>query len=300
MNTPLPRQKAMLVLRSWVLSIVGVGACVGLIIFLLRHWGYYELPRSQRPLHAAHDALRSAGSLGLFTGIFALALFVLNLGYLVRKRLVRMTFLGPLRIWMDLHVLTGFIGGGLVLFHSSMAVFSALGMLAVMALGITLLTGVVGRTIYLQVPRSLEGRELEFEQVRDELQACQMQLELAGVQADWLDCSQPAPHAYRATFAGCFAAMARGYRQRRREYWELKRQVLASPELKPTARKILPLARDFCIHSQWFIRYHELRSLIDSWRFFHRWLAVLMFCVVICHVVVAIRFGGLHLWGGGQ
>ncbi|MEN8254182.1 MAG: hypothetical protein ABFR33_01820 [Verrucomicrobiota bacterium] len=297
---PLSRQKAMLVLRSWVLSIVGIASFIAFAFFLARHWDYYGLARPQRPLHAVHDALRSSGRVGLWTGIVATGLFVLNLGYLVRKRLVRIAFLGPLRMWMDLHVLTGFIGMGIVVFHSSFAPSSALGMLAIGALATTVATGIVGRTIYVQVPRSLEGRELELGQVQAELNTCRLQLEQAGVQADWLEQSPPEPRVHQTSLVGCFMAMAKGYGERQREYRQLKRHVLASPGLRPSARKILPLARDFCIHSQWFVRYHELRSLIASWRFFHRWLAVLMFCIVVCHIIVAIRFGDLHLWGGGR
>lgn len=291
-------KKNMLVLRTWVLLVIGVTSFIGFAIFLSGHRDYYTLGRAQRPLHEAHATFRSSGSIGLPTGLIATALFVLNLGYLVRKRLIRFTILGPLRMWMDVHVLTGFIGGGLIVFHSALAPASALGMLATVALGTTLLTGLIGRTIYIQVPRSLEGRELDFGQVKSELQERREELESAGMDAQWL--VRPIgrlsdPH---TSLIGCFVSMVRGYRKRTREYRQLRRQVLASPELQPASRKILPLARDFCIHAQWLERYHELRGLIASWRFFHRWLAILMLCVVAGHIIVAFRFGDLQLWGG--
>ena len=88
--------------------------------------------------------------------------------------------------------------------------------------------------------------------------------------------------------------------QRRQEYKRLKEQIVGSPELRGAARKVLPLAKNYCMHWQWLIRYHELRNLISSWRFFHRWLAILMLCVVVCHIVVAVRFGDLSLFGGGK
>lgn len=295
----LARKKAMLVLRTWVLGIMGGLASAAFVYFLIRDWEYYGLARSQRPFDEAHHLLRSSGTVGLSTGIVAAALVILNLGYLVRKRLVRITFLGPLRMWMDLHVLTGFIGGGLVVFHSSLALSSPLGTLAAMAMGTTLITGIVGRTIYIQVPRSLEGRELELGQVQEELTTCREQLEQAGVASGWLG-HTPMARTHQTSIVGCFAAMAKGYHQRHREYRKLRRQVLDSPELRPSARKILPLVRAFCIRSQWFLRYYELRSLIASWRFFHRWLAILMLSVVACHIIVAIRFGDLWIFGGGQ
>jgi dihydropyrimidine dehydrogenase (NAD+) subunit PreT len=279
---------------------VGILALTSVMLVLIRHWDYYGLPRLQRPLHAIHYLLRPSGFVGLLLGIVATVVFVLNLGYLVRKQLIKMSWLGSLRTWMDAHVLTGLLGMGLIALHSAMAPSSALGILAIVAMAITVLTGVVGRTIYIQVPRSLEGRELELEQVRNQLDACRNQLQQAGVQADWLDLARPQRRTHQTSLVGCFLAMAVGDHQRRQDYRRLKRQVLGSPALRPARRQILPLAKAFCIHWQWLIRYQELLSLIASWRFFHRWLAVLMFCVVICHIVLAIRFGELVLWGGSQ
>jgi hypothetical protein len=284
--------------RAVVLWSAGSMALVAFVALLAMHWDYYGSARLERPFHDAHDQLRSSGKAGLPMGIWATALFVLNLGYLVRKRLIQVAVLGPLRMWMDAHVLTGLIGGGLVVFHSALAPSSALGTLALLAMSITVLTGIVGRTIYTRVPRSVEGRELEFSQVREELESCRQLLELAGVNAEWMDRSMPQPRLHRTGLAGCFWAMAVGDLQRRRDYHRLRTHILATPELKPAIRKVLPLARDYCKHWQWLIRYHELRNLISSWRFFHRWLAILMLCVVVCHIVVAIRFGNLALWGG--
>ncbi len=286
--------------RAIVLWTLGGLALVAFLVTLALHWDYYGTSRIERPLKELHGALRSSGTFGLPSGIWATALFVLNLGYLVRKRLLSVKVLGPLRMWMDTHVLTGLIGGGLIVFHSALAPSSALGSLALLAMTITILTGIVGRSIYTRVPRSVEGRELELAQVQDELDTCRELLEYSGVHAEWLDRSRPKARVHRTGLLGCFAAMIIGDVQRRKDYSNLKRHILDSPELHGASRKMLPLVRDYCIHWQWLIRYHELRSLISSWRFFHRWLAVLMLCVVVCHIVVALRYGNLFAMGGAK
>jgi hypothetical protein len=293
-------QKRLLWFRAVVLWTAGALAIIVFLVLLVRHWDYYGSARMQRPFHDAHGMLRSSGKVGLPTGIWAAALFVLNLGYLVRKRLINIKILGPLRMWMDAHVLTGLIGGGLVVFHAALAPSSILGALALLAMTITVLTGIVGRTIYIRVPRSIEGRELELIQVQEELDACRQLLEYAGVHAEWMDRSRPKARVHRSGLMGCFASLAVGDVQRRRDYRRLKNQILGSPDLKGAAKKVLPLAKDYCMHWQWLIRYHELRNLISSWRFFHRWLAILMICVVVCHVIVAIRFGNLSIGGGAK
>lgn len=300
MSAPGSRQQTMLRLRTWVLAVTGVLTFAGFIAFLVQHWDYYTLSLAERPFHTEHGALHPSGRTGLWSGMVATTLFILNLGYLIRKRLLHITFLGPLRMWMDVHVLTGLGGAGLIIFHSALAPSSALGSMALVALLITVFTGIAGRTIYIQVPRSLEGRELEFSQVRQELHNCRTELEMAGVQSDWLDQPLPKPRTYQSSIISSLIVMIKGYRERERAYRALKRQILSSTQLKGTAHRILPLARNFCIHTQWFIHYHELRSLIASWRFFHRWLAILMLCVVLCHVLMALHFGNLHPLGGAQ
>lgn len=268
--------------------------------FILLHWDYYGLPRAERPLHEAHKQLRSSGFTGLVMGIGAAALFVMNLGYLVRKRLIRHNWLGPLRQWMNLHVVTGIVGAGCVTVHMAMAPSSALGTMALIALGITAVTGIIGRTIYIRVPRSMTGHELEIQQVQSDLERYRMQLELNGLHADWLHESRPREGAHRTSLIAGFMALIVGDRQRRQDFRKLKRQIISSPRLRESASQILPVARAYCMHWQWFVRYHELRNLIASWRFFHRWLAILMLFVVLGHILVAMRFGNLSLWGGAH
>jgi len=286
------------VLFIWTVAITTLAATV---VVLAWHWDYYGLPRSQRPLHEDHNTLHPSGTVGLSSGIIGMVLFVLNLGYLVRRQFVTVPGLGSLRSWMDAHVLTGLIGACLITLHSAMAPASALGTLAVAAMAVTVATGIIGRTIYMQIPRSLEGRELELGQVQDQLNVYRGRLEQSGVRVDWLDLRQSPQAVEREKgLIDCFAAMITGDRQRRQDYQRLRQRVLGSAELRPLAKDILPLAKAFCTRRQWLTRYRQLCRLIASWRFFHRWLAVAMFCAVLCHIVVALWFGDVLAFGAAQ
>jgi len=281
---------------SLTVGLLAVGLTIAAAV-----WGqeYYRLARAERPFHLDHDLLRPSGKAGLTFGVTATVLFVLNLGYLVRKRLIRIRWLGSLRTWMSFHAVTGIVGGALIFLHAAFAPSSALGILALVALAITVVSGVIGRYIYAKVPRSLEGRELEFEQVRERLQACRQQLEDAGVSAEWLR-SQAPPEEYDPprSLPGRLLAVCGGDRRSRGDYRRLRRIILASPQLRSSAGHVLPLARAFCRHQHWLTRYHEVRNLLASWRFFHRWLALVMLAVVAFHVGLALRFGDLWILKG--
>jgi len=287
------------VIRSAISVVASLLAVALAAVVAALGWDYYSLPLAERPFHVYHDLLRPSGRAGLIFAAYATFLFILNLGYLIRKRLINVRWLGSLRLWMSLHTITGIVGGAVVVLHTAFAPSSALGVLALVALAITVASGIIGRYLYSKVPRSLEGRELEIGQVRERLRAEQDQLEQIGVSAEWLRPQMPPEGNDRTgSMQARLLAVLSGDRQSRRDYRRLRRAILASPELSVSARHILPLARAFCRHQHWLARYHELRNLLASWRFFHRWLAIVMLAVVAFHIGLALRFGDLRIPGG--
>jgi hypothetical protein len=276
------------------LMLGGAGACL-LAWHVTRNWEYFSLPAVRRPGHHAHPLLRSSGDLGLWCGVVASGLFLLNLTYLLRKRVAAIRWLGSLRSWMALHLLTGLAGCAFVLLHSAFLPRSSLGILALSSLGVVVATGLVGRYIYASVPRSLRGRELEMEELRKRLEDHRAQLEACGLS---LVGATPEPVRSARSVPARFVVLLAGSRAIRREYRRLREAVLAHAELRPLAGQILPLAKKYSADRQWLTRYTELRGLMGSWRFLHRWLAILMLAVVLFHVLVALRFGDLVLPGG--
>ena len=45
--------------------------------------------------------------------------------------------------------------------------------------------------------------------------------------------------------------------------------------------------------------YEDLRALLGSWRYVHRWVAALMVLLVVLHVIYALTYGSFGLAGGG-
>lgn len=276
-------------LPSRVFLVLGVACSAALAVAAWKGRTYYALPVSERPLHDAHQVLRSSGLLGLPWGVAGYALIILNLGYLLRRGFIRWEWMGSLRAWMSFHVLTGIVGSLLVLLHSAFLARSPMGTIASVSLWIVVLTGVVGRFIYAHVPRSVKGQELELAELARELEEKRRVLLSKG-----LGVGEAAAAARHRGAAAVLAAMIEGDREAAREYRELSAAVMASPELAAAAGEILPLAKRFVKEKQWLARYEELRELMGMWRFFHRWFAIVMLSVALCHVLVATGLGGLR------
>lgn len=292
-----------LVPRLLLLLALGIG--VGLFVLGHRHGydEYYTLPLVDRPFHPSHHALRPSGGMGLLFAVAGTTLMLLNLTYLLRKRLAHWKWLGALRGWMSFHVLTGIVGPSLIVLHSGLAPTSSIGILSFTAMLIVVGAGLLGRYIYGQVPRSLEGRELELHEVRKELESHRAKLEGLGVEPALLEMGTgPERDAveHDPGFLQSLRAVLAGNLEARREYRRLRAAVAARASLQQQAGDILPLARRITRTHNRLARYRELRALMGSWRFFHRWLAIVMLLVVVFHIVLAIEFGDLWLLGGAD
>ncbi len=270
-----------------------LGVLVTALLFGVLAWGwsYYELPLEARPTHPKHEALRSSGTIGLTLAIAGTALMLLNLSYLLRKAFLWLQRMGSLRSWMAFHVLTGLAGPAMVLLHTGFLPTSALGTMSFASMLVVVTTGVIGRYIYSRVPRSLAGRELELEEVRRRLGEVHRQLAEFGVDARRLDGSGIAPPS--RSIVAAVVSIATGDRGLRRQWRKYRQVVRSSPRISPHAREVLPLLRRVFREGQWLSRYHELRSLMGTWRFLHRWLAIVMLMLAGFHIYVAVRFGDL-------
>jgi hypothetical protein len=281
-------------------SLVLAGASAGVLGCLLAWgWDYYVQPLSLRPLNPYHDLLRPSGRLGLTLAVLGTGLVVLNLAYLVRREFVRAEWLGSLRGWLALHVWTGVVGGEMIVVHSAFRPYSALGAIADAALVLTLLTGLVGRYLYIRCPRSPDGRELSIDDLQRQLDGLSQRLVKLGLDLDQL---RPeggtGPRESTIGILGNLVAFVTGDCRWRRDYRYIRRQVLASPQLAPAAGEILPLLKVLCRQWQWLERYPQMRRLTASWRFLHLWCAVVMVMVATFHILIAVRFGGLWILGG--
>jgi len=147
------------------------------------------------------------------------------------------------------------------------------------------------------VPRSYRGRELELEEVRQRLAQQKQDLQAFGVDPEGLgiDASPlPAPGGSHAILPALIH-LATGDREWHRQLRLLERRFRQENRPDTERAAVLDLLRRLCRERQWLIRYHELRGLMSSWRFFHRWLAIVLLLAVTLHVVLAVWFGNLWI-----
>jgi hypothetical protein len=107
-----------------------------------------------------HAIPAASGLFGHLLGILGFLLMLLTETlYSFRKRSQSARW-GSMASWLQFHIFTGLVGPYMVLLHSSWK-FNGLAGATTLLTIIIVLSGFVGRYIYTQVPRSLDGIELE-------------------------------------------------------------------------------------------------------------------------------------------
>jgi hypothetical protein len=278
----------------------GLSLCV--LLFALWHVDYYLLALHDRPAHEKHALLRPAQGIGLWTGIAAAGLIVANLLYLVRRPGWRWMRLGSLRLWMTSHVATGILAFLCACLHAALAPRHTVGGHAFWALAVLLASGAIGRYLYAYVPRAANGRELDLAEVK---------ARLGRLAEEWDQGQQRFRERVRdevgrlveraqwgSSFPARVGALLGGQRELHRLLARLAQEGRAEGIDEEQLAETLQVARRAHQTAVMAAHYEDLRALLGTWRWLHRWMAALLVLLVVLHVGYALFYGAFFTGGG--
>ena len=278
--------------------VLGLLYAVALVAIVHLAWtglSYYSTPLIERPRHADFWALKPGGSRGHLYGVIGSSLMVIMLVYSLRKRVRILKRLGKLRDWLDFHIFCGIIGPLLVILHSSFKV-QGLVALSFWSMIAVALSGVLGRYLYLQIPRTRAGDALslaEVEEMRGELTrrlredlhlpeeslAELDRIALGGISPD----ERLSTLLFHLPFQAVSLRMRlRSFRQRLQREQGLPRRLL---------REVTRLARQKALLERRLALWDRLQRLFHYWHVFHKPFAVVMYVFMVVHIAVALLTG---------
>jgi len=135
-----------------------------LVFIFLSVYGaeYYATGLDQRHFHGQNELLKPSGLIGHGLGIIGSLMMVTGVTvYMLRKRVQRFARIGVLRYWLEFHIFLCSLGPILVLFHTAFK-FGGIVAISFWSMVAVVLSGIIGRFIYLQIPRTIEGREMSL------------------------------------------------------------------------------------------------------------------------------------------
>lgn len=262
-------------------------------------WSYYSVGPEQRVMLPEHRLFKSSGTVGVACGIAATLLFLSNLLYLPRRRYAEaFKAVGSMRSWLSWHVVSGLSGAVIVVAHSAVEVKSPLGAALVWSLVIVAVTGGIGRYLVHLIPRTKAGELLPAHEVDAAVMAAIDELrpfvvgDVEGIavlnrMADTVDASKGAlPQTLGVTILRL--------RQVRADLAILQR-TLRETGAKAGAERIRPLLARVKATYRQAAAYGFVSLVLDSWRTFHRVLALFFVVALLFHIFAAIYYGFVRI-----
>ncbi len=275
------------------LIILGLMIVLAVAIVTSKGFGYYTTPLEERFFHAEHNVLKPGGTWGHGLGIAgSLAMLIGVSSYMIRKRSRRLARWWKLKHWLEFHIFLCTLGPALVLFHTSFK-FGGIVAVSFWSMVAVFLSGIIGRFIYIQIPRSIEGRELTAQEIGEmrtnliQQIAAETPESFHGVQKISVVSDLQQRKESAKSFPGFFSS----YRRNKLIIMELKTEMALSGIKADTMRKIIGLVKKELKLSRRIERLDGMQRLFRYWHVAHLPFAIVMLIIMIVHVVVTILFG---------
>jgi len=266
-----------------------------IILILIDGFSFYTTPYQQRPRHEDYRHLRPAGDLGHAAGIIGSSMMIFMLLYSLRKRTRFFRNWGRLNRWLDIHIFFGIMGPLLVVIHTS---FKVQGLVAVSfwSMVAVALSGVLGRYLYLQIPRDFQGEQLSAQEI-DNLKSGLAKELISDSKIDQNQIQKIENElslerkAKRGTLRMLLAIitddLTRPFRVRKYRRRYLRRMNLPK-EMKD---KILTAILDRALLNRKIAFLNQVQTLFHYWHVFHKPFAIIMYIIMLVHVGIAIWLG---------
>lgn len=261
---------------------------------------YYLLPLGERAFSPLAEAFAPTGLWGQGYGVVGTALMVVGVaGYMARKRVGWLQGAGALRYWLQAHIFLCTLGPYLVLLHTTFK-FGGVVSVAFWSMAVVVASGVFGRYLYAHIPKTVQGRFLGVDAVRERMAVLAREIldrvdlaadELRRLLEPRLALPDRSPGLAAALFLAVRSDLA-GRRHRRRLQRELREREVPSP------------LREDLVRLSW--EQHRLRQqalvilpfqrLFRYWHILHLPLALAMAVILVIHVAVAVAFGYTWIW----
>jgi len=267
---------------------------IATFIFLLQKGlSYYQTSMEERYFHPLNESLKPSGFWGHGLGIIGSFLMIFGmLMYISRKRIKAMSRWGSLKNWLEIHIFLCTLGPLLILFHTSFK-FGGIVAVSFWSMVAVWISGILGRFIYIQIPRTIEGRELSLNEVRelktdmDEIlknnynlssETTEVILSAINLQTN-VSGKKPSGN-YFLRYLDDFRTV------------HVVKKILHNHNLYKSERnQIIDLVKKDLSLNRKIERLLTMQKLFNYWHVAHMPFAIIMIIIMIIHVAVAITFG---------
>lgn len=272
---------------------------LSLIVFFITFYlayigyGYYSLGIEDRFFHPDYQALKSSGELGHGFGIIGSMMIILGVAlYMLRKRIRKFSRVGILKYWLEFHIFLCVLGPILVLYHTAFK-FGGLVAISFWSMVAVVVSGVIGRYIYLQIPRTIEGQEMNLNEINQIKDALNKQLSIVynlneSIQDAIMQAVKKRPdRSGNSMFKRSIAKYVFERKTIREVRTILKQQNISGK----SSNQVIRLIKNEISLNRKIDRLITMQNLFKYWHVAHLPFAILMLIIMVIHVVVTLTLG---------
>lgn len=263
------------------------------VILLLNGLEYYRTGLEERTYSSGHDTLKPSGILGHGLGILGSLLIIIGVtSYMARKRYRFMSRTGLVKHWLEFHIFLCTLGPVLILFHTAFK-FGGLVAVSFWSMVAVFLSGIAGRFIYLQIPRSIEGRELNLTEVRA-MKSNLTEILKSSYRLDEPSYGKIVESVEKKTVSSSrylLVSLIRNFVDDRKSVHSVRRELKRNNLHRNDYRKIVSLVKTDINLTRRIERLDIMKNLFKYWHVAHLPFALIMLFIMVIHVGVTILFG---------
>ena len=255
----------------------------------ITNWDYYSLAFGLRPRHPEYRFLKPGGLFGHGAGIVGSVMMILLLFYSLRKRTKLFGKAGAIGRWLDIHIFFGTIGPLLIIVHSTFKL-NGIVSLSFWSMVLVALSGFVGRYLYVQIPRTIRGQELDLDEVHKKSELIgEKLLSFYNISLEEINQLELAiSGSVKGNFSGIFFAdIMRFFRTR-----SIQRQLQRRKNIpKKRTKQFIELLTQKALLDRRILMWAKVHKLFHYWHVFHKPFAVIMYLIMFVHVGITIWLG---------
>jgi hypothetical protein len=263
------------------------------IFLLINGLEYYRTGLEERAFSPDHDTLKPSGVMGHGLGILGSLLIIVGMAsYMARKRYRFMSRMGLVKNWLEFHIFLCTLGPVLILFHTAFK-FGGLVAVSFWSMVAVFLSGIAGRFIYLQIPRSIEGQELDLNEIRA-MKSNLTEILKSNYSLDedsFLEISESVDKKTESSSRHLLGSLIGNYIDDRKSIKSVSNALRRNNLQGKDYRKIVSLVKTDIKLSRRIERLDSMKNLFKYWHVAHLPFALVMLFIMVIHVGVTILFG---------
>lgn len=268
-----------------------MAAVVIAVTIFIGFYGYefYSIPVQERFYHPRYEWFKPSGIFGHGLGIIGTLMILFGVMiYIARKKYGFMEKYLRLKYLLEFHIFLCSLGPVLILFHTSFK-FGGIVSIAFWSMIAVVLSGIIGRFIYIQIPRTIEGRELTLNEVKE------TQKTIIGKLKDFeqigIDIEQVIGLNAQIGGMGPLA-----YLKRTLALINLKKKLSQKEISKIEIKDFIEFVKQEWIIAGRINRLNQMQKLFKYWHVAHKPFALIMLVIVVIHVLITVAFGYKWIW----